>query len=168
MNPSDRILKSKVCRTRCKQLAPHSWEELFQVSWLKMRERELAGAVIKDPISYFYIIALNESPKRKTNNKEKNVRWCGIDRAVHNRHTEPMDKPIELDGINEEIVEEFLMQDFSDDKIKAHYQNQLKLILKCGSVPKALKQTGLKHTAFYDSLNGLRVALNEIRDGFFE
>jgi hypothetical protein len=167
MNQSDTILNSPICLARCKQLNPNDWEELFQVSWLKMRERELAGAKIIDPVSYFYIIALNESPRRKTNNKQKGVRMLEL-KHVRTKHTAPVDEPIKLDWMNEDIVKEFMACDFEGDEVRGHYQNQLKLIMECGSVPKALKQTGLKKTAFYDSLNGLRAALKEIRNGHFE
>ena len=66
MKASDIIATSKEAQEIARKYGGKNWQDIYQQSWLSLREQELNGRKINKPLSYFFFIVRNNSNKKKT------------------------------------------------------------------------------------------------------
>ena len=162
-NASDTVINNKQAIDFCKRLSGDNWMELYNTSWLAMREAELKGKVIdndSDALRYFFTIARNKSRFRKTRIK-KQIDIILSDDFITNYDYTTEDTVDKIDQI-EDIIKTYLSKE-PENMIDKFYQDFCKAILGFKSIKEAQEGMTICRTTFWILLNQLQEDLhNEI------
>lgn len=159
VSASDEIVNNPRAEDICRKLAGRDWKELFQSSWLEMKEQELKGNKINSAIDYFYFIALSKSKYRKTRVKKKIDIVFSDDITFYEIPQEE-----QADSIKhiQDVVKKYLEKE-TNNLIDKFYQDFCKAILTFNSISEAQKGMNICRTTFWILLNQLQEDLkNEI------
>jgi len=156
LKASDIIADSEFCKRKAKQLGGDNWREIFNESWLRIREQELKGNTIKSPLDYFYLTALNLSKYRKPREK-KRIKTVPLDYEVNIAEEVGQDHTSEFKAIAYDFIKQT-----SGDEIDTFYREFCELILISKSLQAAREQSRLDRTTFYRIFKELKTRLNDI------
>lgn len=155
---SDIVIQHHRPKEVCRKLAGENWEELYQESWLAVRENELKGVDIKDPISFFYKIALYKSKHRRTNIKNQ-VKLVYSDQVdVYERYKE-IEYFTEEDQDKIETIEKTInkyLERKPENMVDKFYQDFCRALLKFNSIREAQKEMDICRTTFWIILTQLQ------------
>ena len=155
---SDIISTSTKAREIATRLGGSNWKDLFQEAWLRVREQELKGKTINNPIAYFYLVALNLSKYKKTRQRRNDlVKFVQLSQDIE--HPAQDTEPSKLDDYDQ-IASAYIVST-SDNEVDQFYREFCELYLLCGSKKEVINILGIKYNTFYRVMNSLTKKLND-------
>ena len=156
MIASDIITHSEEAIEIAKKYGGKNWREVYQESWLALREQELSGKKIERPISYFFFIVKNKCNSKKkprTTPIEKEIGIC-----------EPELTKSKFD-IYDEVVQKYISKDLEKEE-EIYYQQFCELLFFTGfKYSEFKKHVDITRQTFWRHVKELKKILeNELKE----